>query len=1376
MERLRLTTHLPALLLLLVLFGCSGSQLNGTFSSVDGNAENSPTDVKDTSAGFKLNVLPESFFNGGSADIGITVAEEEEQVIVSLSAANAEALKALYFELDYDPARFRPVEVKPAALFGNPAELLQLTVAQEYGTVHHGQVLIHPQDKDGFSGSGVVAVARFARSADPASRLVSQVPSTDESAALLSFDEANSLLKWGFTSQGDYDQNSETNIADLTPLGIHFGVGGGPFEYYTIEAVVDGDGNGEINISDITPIGVNFGRRVNGYNVYQSQTPETDYPATNDAPDLVPLVFSVGYQDFQGQRGLERIFYTFDLTEAPQNTNYWVRPFDGQSVGTPSNIEEVPFITPPTPVVSVTASPDSGPAPLNVDFDASGTTSPAGVITDFEWDFDNDSVFNEADNGEDLAQGSATASFTFNSQGTFDVVVRATNEFGFSGLGGASVSVNPPLNVAPVADITGSPLSGKAPLQITFDASGSTDSDGSIVEYEWDFDGNGIFEQSTGTTPTVQHVFNTAGTFDVAVRVTDDDGSSDTASMSETGAGTITILPPNQAPTAAISADTTSGPSPLIVNFSAAASNDSDGTIEEYEWDFEGDGTFEFNSGSDATVQHTYNSSGDFDPAVRVTDNDGATDEASLSDTVSGGITVNTPPTADIAADVTSGSLPLQVNFDASGSTDVDGTIVNYQWDFEGDGIFEFDSGTNPTAMFIYNSGGSFDPAVKVTDDDGATDTESLSENGGSEILVNNPPTAAISADTLGGPTPLEVNFDASASTDTDGTVVNYEWDFEGDGIYDLDTDTTPTAQFFYNDAGDYDPTVRVTDNDGGTDTASLSENGSGELIVNDPPVAFISADVTNGPVPLEVNFDASSSTDVDGTIVNYEWDFEGDGIYDLDTDGTATASFTYNDEGNYDPTVRVTDDDGATDEASLSESGGGEINAGEDPPTADIQATPTSGDAPLVVDFDASGSTDDGTIVEYEWDFFNDGTFELSTGATPTVQYAYGQIGTHTATVRVTDDDSFTDTASIEITLESGWDSSTTLLEIAIDSKASIETFGDGDANARVGLAYKDAATDDLFFIRSTDDTGFNWDSPVTVLTSGQVGNDATLREINGFPGISFRRAASKLDYIHATAADGSTWPATSTEADGGGGAGAFTSLVEVNGRPAISNIKAGQDKLRYNRATNATGTAWGTPIDVEGGLGGGDEIEFTDIDLVNGRPAILFNFVGGSTGLKFTRATDTDGTSFNSSVTIDVPVAGGRYPSLQVVDSNPAASYQAFETDTLRYARASDVDGGAWNAPVVVDSGADIGEWTTLDIVGGLPVIAYYEPDGGNLKYAIGDDAQGTGFTPMYVDIEGDVGRFATMTVINDIPVIAYYDATNGALKIAVFVPPAP
>jgi len=183
----------------------------------------------------------------------------------------------------------------------------------------------------------------------------------------------------------------------------------------------------------------------------------------------------------------------------------------------------------------------------------------------------------------------------------------------------------PPANQPPSAAISASPASGVVVLDVDFDASASFDSDGTIVEYEWDLDGNGSFETSTGLVPTAQHSYATVGSYDVSVRVTDDDDATDTASV------LVTVTEPvNESPVASLSATPTSGDIPLFVSFDASASFDPDGYLVEYEWDFDGDGTFETSTGTTAYAQFTYTAAGTYGAAVRVTDDGDATDTATV--------------------------------------------------------------------------------------------------------------------------------------------------------------------------------------------------------------------------------------------------------------------------------------------------------------------------------------------------------------------------------------------------------------------------------------------------------------------------------------------------------------------------------------------------------------------------------------------------------------------------------------------------------------------------------------------------------------------------------------------------------------------------
>jgi PKD repeat protein len=103
----------------------------------------------------------------------------------------------------------------------------------------------------------------------------------------------------------------------------------------------------------------------------------------------------------------------------------------------------------------------------------------------------------------------------------------------------------------------------------------------------------------------------------------------------------------------------------------------------------------------------------------------------------------------------------------------------------------------------------------------------------------------------------------------------------------------------------------------------------------NQPPTALIKASPTSGDAPLTVNFDGTGSSDPEGRPLTYSWDLNGDGTFG-DATGTA-ATYTYTSNGVYRPTLRVTDDQGATDTASVT------ITVGNTAPTAVIDTPPSS-------------------------------------------------------------------------------------------------------------------------------------------------------------------------------------------------------------------------------------------------------------------------------------------------------------------------------------------------------------------------------------------------------------------------------------------------
>ena len=244
-----------------------------------------------------------------------------------------------------------------------------------------------------------------------------------------------------------------------------------------------------------------------------------------------------------------------------------------------------------------------------------------------------------------------------------------------------------------------------------------------------------------------------------------------------------------------------------------------------------------------------------------------------------------------VAGDVThAGPAPLDVDFDVSGSSDPDGSIVSYEWDF-GDG----DTGSGIAASHQFVSGGVYTVTLTVTDDGGAATTATDQVT----VSSNQAPTASFSATPTSGAAPLDVDFDASGSSDPDGSIVSYEWDF-GDGT----SDSGETASHQYTSDGSFTVTLTVTDDEGATGTAT-----DGVLVTgNAAPMASFDASPSSGVAPLDVDFDASGSSDPDGSIVSYDWDF-GDGT----TGSGETTSHRYTAEGSFTVTLTVVDDQGAT-------------------------------------------------------------------------------------------------------------------------------------------------------------------------------------------------------------------------------------------------------------------------------------------------------------------------------------------------------------------------------------------------------------------------------------------------------------------------------
>ena len=283
----------------------------------------------------------------------------------------------------------------------------------------------------------------------------------------------------------------------------------------------------------------------------------------------------------------------------------------------------------------------------------------------------------------------------------------------------------------------------------------------------------------------------------------------------------------------------------------------------------------------------------------------------------------NQPPLANAGADVT-GQVGVPVDFDGSDSSDPDGEIVQYDWNF-GDGNSLFDGG--PTPSHVYTAPGDYTVYLAVTDNLNAITSALTSASinaGGASLTPTADAVGPYAGDTdtkttvaaiatnnqlptadAGGPYAGVVNqpviLDGSASDDPDGNIVQYDWDFD-DGNIANNAGATPTN--VYATGGKYIARLTVTDDSGETDTdITVVSVGIGNL----PPQAD-AGDSVSGKVRRDITFDGTGSSDPDGSVANYAWSF-GDG----NTGTGPNPTHSYADVGKYFVTLTVTDNDGAT-------------------------------------------------------------------------------------------------------------------------------------------------------------------------------------------------------------------------------------------------------------------------------------------------------------------------------------------------------------------------------------------------------------------------------------------------------------------------------
>ena len=429
-------------------------------------------------------------------------------------------------------------------------------------------------------------------------------------------------------------------------------------------------------------------------------------------------------------------------------------------------------------------------------------------------------------------------------------------------------------NIETTALFTMTPNSGQAPLDVDFDASMSVDPDGSIVRYEWDFDGDTIIDDD-GVKSSFRFMEN--GDYNVTLYLTDNNGRVVEASqlLSIKGDEIFDVLIQNS-PNDEVLAPGRS------YNFDASRSKSMEGDIVKYEWNF-GDGKTKVGQ----KVTHTFNTEGMYVVVLDMQDDLGNKISFEKEYTISkspSGIFIDVKTLPELTRNNTiNGEVPLRVEFDASASSG--GPIVDYAWDFENDGVIDFNG---QSASHTYINSGEYQAKLILTGVNGKQATKVLNVNVDKAGLMTK-----VQAEPLIGEVPLTVDFDATSTKVPEGVnIVAFRWDF-GDGTPILREGPIVTHKF--TQTGDFNVKVTAITDENETDMSEIT------VFVNEIALnACFSPSRESGPAPLVVQFNPGCST---GNAQEFTWDF-----------GTSQKvkerkpTFTFEEPGSYEVELEVSD------------------------------------------------------------------------------------------------------------------------------------------------------------------------------------------------------------------------------------------------------------------------------------------------------------------------------------------------------------------------------------------------------------------------------------------------------------------------------------
>ncbi|MBT5017042.1 PKD domain-containing protein [Candidatus Peregrinibacteria bacterium] len=563
------------------------------------------------------------------------------------------------------------------------------------------------------------------------------------------------------------------------------------------------------------------------------------------------------------------------------------------------------------PTASFSTSPSSGSIDTTFSFDASASYDQRGFSNylDYRWNFDYGST--------DFTDwsSSSSGSYEYDSEGDKTIALEVRDDDGFTDRTYGAVTVWETGGWTAWFDV--SPEEGDTSSVFTFEADVSERGGSSDAEYEvrWDFDGDSEWDTDYENTLIAYHTYDDTGYYNPRMEIKSEDGEAVTIyGFEDHDPDSVTYLYVtfDNNPGASVNVYPSSGSTATTFYFDGSDSYYTD----EFRWDLDGDGDYEYDWGSEENPTTKYDTPGTYEATLEVRDDEGNTDEAHVSVTISED---NHAPEAAFSvssdsglSDDSMGTTGTTFTFNASNSSDEEDSYYDLQvrWDFDGDDEWDTTYSTTRSASTSYSDAGTYTVILEVTDSEGLIDTSEETVT----IVDNDAPIPDFEVSPTAGTPGTTFYFDASDSSDNQYQTyqLDVRWDWDGDGDYDTSFETDKTTSHQYEEAGTYTVTLQVRDPEGST-----SETSETVLVeTSTSPHARLSVDETSGDFSTAFHFDASDSYDSETEFDDlwFRWDFdytgENDIIYDTSWSQAETKTKYFDQAGEIVVKVEVKDEE----------------------------------------------------------------------------------------------------------------------------------------------------------------------------------------------------------------------------------------------------------------------------------------------------------------------------------------------------------------------------------------------------------------------------------------------------------------------------------